>query len=78
MSTGEVMRGQAVTRKGSLTRAEVVRLRSRRLVRLLLLLGLVGIIAIGVGEFVSHAGKHKASKMVRLVIFDAVRAVEHK
>ena len=54
MSTGELMRGQAVTRKGSLLRAEVLRLRSRRFVRLLLMLGLAGIIAVGVGELLSH------------------------
>ncbi len=55
MSSREVMRGEAVTGRGSLLRAEILRLRSRRFVRLLLLLGLVGIIAVGVGEFVSHA-----------------------
>jgi hypothetical protein len=38
-----------------LLRAEILRLRSRRFIRLLLLLGLVGIIAVGIAEFVSHA-----------------------
>jgi len=38
-----------------LLRAEILRLRSRRFIRLLLLLGLAGIIAVGIAELVSHA-----------------------
>ena len=54
MTTGELMRGEAVTQRGSLLRAEVLRLRSRRFVRFLLLLGFVGVLAVGIGEFTSH------------------------
>ena len=61
MSTGELMRGEAVTRRGSLLRAEVLRLRSRRFVRFLLLLGFAGVVAVGIGEFTSHERPDAAS-----------------
>ena len=54
MTTGELMRGEAVTQRGSLLRAEVLRLRSRRFVRFLLVLGFAGVAAVGIGEFTSH------------------------
>ena len=54
MTTGELMRGEAVTERGSLLRAEVLRLRSRRFVRFLLVLGFAGVAAVGIGEFTSH------------------------
>jgi len=50
-----VLRGEAVTLRPSLVRAEIVRLRSRRFVRGLLALAFVLVLAVSVGQFFNHA-----------------------
>ena len=54
-ATGEVLRGTAVTGRRRLLRAEVLRITSRRFIRLLLTLGFAIVMAVGIGVFFTHA-----------------------
>ena len=50
-----VLRGAAVTLSGSLLRAEILRIRSRRMVRVLLVLAFAVVVAVSLGQFVNHS-----------------------
>lgn len=71
---GTVLRGEAVTGRPSLLRAEILRIRSRRFVRVLLALAFVLVVAVSVGQFFNHARTSAADIAAAKVLASGQRA----
>jgi ABC-2 type transport system permease protein len=69
-----VLRGEAVTRPASLLRAEILRIRSRRFVRILLALAFALVVAVSVGQFFNHARPSAADVAAAKVVASQQRA----
>jgi ABC-2 type transport system permease protein len=70
---GEVLQGESVTRPASLLRAEILRIRSRRFVRILVALAFAIVLAVSIGQFFNHARPSAAGVAAAKVVADQQR-----